>query len=44
MASGRAKAQGITDGYFKIGVDDEGIIHSAIIIGEGAGEMIAFFS
>lgn len=44
MASGRAKAQGIKDGYFKIGVDDEGIIHSAIIIGEGAGEMIAFFS
>jgi dihydrolipoamide dehydrogenase len=44
MASGRAKAQGIKDGYFKIGVDDEGIIISAIIVGEGAGEMIAFFS
>ena len=44
MASGRAKAQGIKDGYFKIGVDEEGIIRSAIITGEGAGEMIAFFS
>lgn len=44
MASGRARAQGIKDGFFKIGVDQEGIIRSAIIVGENAGEMISFYS
>ncbi|HOO96906.1 MAG TPA: dihydrolipoyl dehydrogenase [Caldisericia bacterium] len=44
MASGRAKAQGIKDGSFHIAVDDDRRIRSAVITGEGAGEMISFFS
>lgn len=44
MASGRARAQGIKDGFFKIAIDDEGIIKSAIVVGENAGELISFFS
>ncbi len=44
MASGRARAQGYKEGFFKVGVDTDGIIRSAIVVGEEAGEMISFFS
>ncbi len=44
MASGRAKAEGIKEGQLTIGVDADGRIKSAYIIGEGSGEMLAFFS
>ncbi len=44
MASGRAKAQGIKEGQLSIAVDVDGKIRSAIIIGEGSGEMISFLS
>jgi dihydrolipoamide dehydrogenase len=44
MASGKAKAQNIKEGQLNIAVDVDGRIRSAVITGEGSGEMIAFFS
>jgi dihydrolipoamide dehydrogenase len=44
MASGRARAQNWKEGIFKIGVDSDSIIRSAIIVGEHSGELISFFS
>lgn len=44
MASGRARAQNTKEGQLSIAVDPDRRIRSAVIIGEGSGEMIAFFS